>query len=182
MENLKPKLLLHTCCIGCGGGIVKDLEPDFQITLYFYNPNIFPKEEYNIRLEETKKIAQNFGWKIIIEKADHQNWRKLVKNYEQEPERGKRCKICYRERLEKAREKAIKLNFDYFASTLTISPHKDAEAILAIGAELEKQNSKIKFLARDFKKQDGFKRAAELSRELNLYRQSYCGCEFSKRK
>lgn len=178
LKITKPKLLLHICCIGCGAYIIQELKKNFRITLYFFNPNIFPGEEYKKRLNESKKIADKLKTKLIIGDYDHKNWLKLIQGCENEPERGRRCLICYKTRLEAAAKLAQKLNFDFFSTTLTISPHKDAEAISRISNEISKEY-KIKYLDKDFKKHDGFKKSCAYSKELGLYRQEYCGCEFS---
>ena len=117
---------------------------------------------------------------MIVGKYNHSSWLKLIKGYEKDSEKGERCLICYQDRLEKTARLVKEKNYDYFSTTLTTSPYKDAEAINKIGAELEKKY-KVKFLDKDFKKQDGFKKSAKLSKELGLYRQNYCGCEFSRR-
>lgn len=180
-EFKKPKLLLHVCCIGCGAYVVKNLKKDFRVVLYFYNPNVFPKKEYDIRLEQAKKIAKKFHLKLLIGGYGHDDWLKLVKGYEGEPERGRRCLLCYSERLKETAKMAEKMNFNYFTTTLTVSPHKDAREIARIGKELEEKLN-VEFLDKDFKKQDGFKKTCELSKKLGLYRQNYCGCEFSMPK
>jgi len=179
-KHSKPKLLLHICCVGCGAFVSQLLAKDFQVTLYFYNPNIYPQREYELRLAETKKIAQKFGFKLLIGEYAHDEWLKLISGHEQDPEKGARCLICYRERLEKTAKLARESGFAYFASTLTVSPHKLAQEINAIGLELALKYG-VKFLNRDFKKQDGFKKSIALSKNLGLYRQDYCGCEFSQR-
>ncbi len=174
----KPKLFLHICCVGCGVAITKELKGGYQLTLYFYNPNIFPEKEYNRRLMEARRIASELGLDLITEDYDHKSWLKLVRGHEKDPERGERCRICYKDRLKQTAVKAKELGFDSFTTTLTVSPHKDAKAIIMLGNELAGKYS-LKFLDQDFKKQDGFKKACELSKELGLYRQDYCGCEFS---
>ncbi|MDD4332889.1 MAG: epoxyqueuosine reductase QueH [Patescibacteria group bacterium] len=180
IQKQKPKLLLHICCVGCGVYISQILKNDFRVSLYFYNPNIFPKEEYDRRLIEAEKIAKKFKLKLIVEKYDHDFWLEKVRGREADRERGERCLICYEERLRRTAQKAKELNFDFFSTTLTMSPHKDAKAISDLGRVMEKKFG-IKFLDRDFKKQDGFKKSSELSRQLGLYRQNYCGCEFSRK-
>lgn len=175
---LKPKLLLHICCIGCGAYIAQILKNSFRVTLYFYNPNIYPREEYKKRLEEIKKISNLLNLPIIIEKYDHDKWLNSVKGYESLPEKSERCLICYRIRMEKTARYAKENSFDFFTTTLSISPYKDSAAIINIGEKLENQY-KVKFFRKDFKKKDGFKKSAELSKKLGLYRQNYCGCEFS---
>ena len=178
MDN-KPKLLLHICCVGCGVYVSQLLEQDYEVMLFFYNPNIWPAEEYGKRLVEAEKVAKQFDLAIIKGDYEHEEWFKEVRGHENDPERGERCLICYKFRLEKAFKKAEELNCDYLTTTLTTSPHKDALAINKIGNELAASYN-IKFLNQDFKKQDGFKKSSALSRELGLYRQNYCGCEFSK--
>ncbi|PLX21930.1 hypothetical protein C0584_01165 [Candidatus Parcubacteria bacterium] len=177
-KSPKPSLLLHVCCIGCGVYVSQLLKKEFKVTLYFYNPNIFPLREYEKRLEEIKKVARRYRLKVILGDYDHDKWREMVRGYEKEPERGARCMLCYRERLENTAKYANKNNFHYFATTLTTSPHKNAKAIMKFGQELGREYE-LGFLDRDFKKNDGFKKSAALSRELQLYRQDYCGCEFS---
>lgn len=172
------KLLLHTCCMSCGANVINELLKDYSVTLYFHNPNIFPLEEYNKRLNETKRIAKDLKYDLIIEKYNHKNWSNLIKGLENEPEKGKRCKICFKERLEKTKLKAMKLGFNYFSTTLTVSPHKDSNDILEIGLKLQVPNE-LHFLDKDFKKNNGYKKAILLAKKLNLYRQSYCGCEYS---
>lgn len=176
----KPSLLLQVCCIGCGAYVSKILKKDYRVSLFFYNPNIFPKTEYDRRLTEANRIAKRFGLKLIRGEYEHQEWLDRVEGHELDKEKGERCFICYRERLEKAAMFAKKAKFDYFASTLSISPHKDARALSEIGKELEKKYN-VKFFDEDFKKKDGFKNSTLLSKELGLYRQNYCGCEFSLR-
>jgi predicted adenine nucleotide alpha hydrolase (AANH) superfamily ATPase len=176
---IKPKLLLHICCVGCGAYISETLKSDYQVALYFCNPNIFPEDEYNKRLEEAKKIADEFGLDLIIGSYEHRKWLKEVKCLEKEPEKGKRCYVCYKSRMEETAKIAKAKDYDFFSTTLTISPHKDARAVSAIGRELARKYN-INFLDKDFKKQEGFKKSCELSKKLGLYRQNYCGCEFSK--
>ncbi len=178
---MKPKLLLHICCAGCGAHISETLKSDYQVALYFYNPNIFPEDEYNKRLEEAKKIADEFWLDLIIGGYGHKGWLKEINGLEKEPEKGKRCYVCYKLRIEETAKIAKAKDYDFFSTTLTISPHKDAGAISAIGRELARKHN-IDFLDKDFKKQEGFKKSCELSRKLGLYRQNYCGCEFSVRK
>jgi len=174
----RPKLLLHICCAGCGAYVSQLLKQDFKVSLYFYNPNIYPAGEYYRRLEETKMIANKFKLDLIVGEYDHNRWRKLIRGHESDPERGKRCWICYRDRLEATAEMAKEKRFNYFTTTLSVSPHKDAKAISMIGREVA-QKYKIQFLDKDFKKENGFKRSVKLSKELGLYRQNYCGCEYS---
>ena len=179
--GIKPKLLLHVCCVGCGAYVSKILQKKYKVIFFFYNPNIYPEKEYNIRLDEAKRLAKKLKVKLMIEEKSYQKWKNSVIGYEDEPERGKRCLICFRDRLDHtayfAREKKIK----HFCTTLTISPHKNADDINRIGKAMA-QKYKLNFLEKDFKKEDGFKKSCQLSKDLELYRQDYCGCEFSIRK
>ncbi len=179
LAKTKSKLLLHVCCAGCGVYISQLLKKNYQVILYYYNPNIYPRSEYEKRLIEAEKIAKKYGLKLIKEKYDHKKWLKSVKGLEKELERGRRCLVCYKDRLEKTARVASGLGIKYFTTTLTMSPHKDASAINEIGNQLAKKYN-LNFLAKDFKKQDGFKKSAAMSKELGLYRQDYCGCEFGK--
>jgi len=179
MSN-KPKLLLHICCVGCGIYVSQILKQDYKVILFFYNPNIWPEEEYKKRITEAEKIAKQFNLELIKGEYEHDKWLKEVRGHEADPERGERCLICYKFRLKAVAEMAQKLNCDYLTTTLTTSPHKNAAAINEIGQELAIEND-LKFLSQDFKKQDGFKKSAALAKELKLYRQNYCGCEFSVR-
>lgn len=177
----KPKLLLHICCVGCGVYTSQVLKQDYGVVLFYFNPNIFPEDEYLKRLAEAEKIAQENCLELIIGDYDHGRWLEAVKNHENDPEKGDRCTICYRYRLEQAALKAKDIKAEYFATTLTTSPHKDAQRISRLGREIFEKTG-INFLDRDFKKQDGFKKSTEISKSLGLYRQNYCGCEFSRRK
>lgn len=176
----KPKLLLHICCVGCGAYVAQVLKKEFKISLFFYNPNIWPREEYEKRREEAVRVAEEYKLDLVISDYDHGAWLKKIKGHEHDPEKGARCLICYEDRLQTTARKAQALGFDYFTTTLTVSPHKVAQAIMKSGKELAVSYNVI-FLDQDFKKQDGFKKASQLSKELNLYRQNYCGCEFSRR-
>jgi len=175
----KPKLLLHICCVGCGVYASQILKQDYEVALFFYNPNIWPAEEYAKRLAEARKIAKQFSLQLIEGEYNHDQWLEAVRGRESDPERGERCLICYRFRLERAAVMAKKLGGDYLTTTLTTSPHKNALAINEIGQQAAAQFD-VKFISLDLKKQDGFKKSSALSRELGLYRQNYCGCEFSR--
>lgn len=177
----KPKLLLHICCIGCGVSILDKLSTEYDVYLFFYNPNIFPTGEFKKRLNEVRRIAELYKLNVIISHATHRQWRKMIKGHEDEPERGGRCTVCYRDRLTKTARRAKRLGFDAFTSTLSISPHKNYPVIKKIGDELAKE-LKIEFIDEDFKKNGGFQKSCEISKKLDLYRQDYCGCEFSIRK
>jgi len=146
------------------------------VTGYFYNPNIHPADEYERRRETAKKAAKHFDIDFVEGPYDRENWFTLVKGTEYEPEGGERCKRCFRMRLEKTYEYLKKQMFDRFTTTLTTSPLKDAAAINEIGRQIGGE----KFISRDFKKKDGFKRAMEIAKELDLYHQDYCGCIYSQ--
>ena len=180
MANIKSKLLLHICCVGCGVFVSQILKQNYDVVLFFYNPNIWPEEEYERRLVEAEKIAARFNLKLIKGEYDHEKWLAAVKGHETDPEKGERCLICYKLRLDAAAAMAEESDCDYLTTTLTTSPHKNAKAINEIGEKTAVQYG-LKFLIQDFKKQDGFKKSSALSRELGLYRQNYCGCEFSRR-
>jgi epoxyqueuosine reductase len=177
--NGRPSLLLHACCAPCSSYCIEYLSKYFDITLYFYNPNIESIEEYDKRYGEFVKIVNKFqGVKTVYEKYDQSEWTEKIKGFENCKEGGDRCTICYRLRLEKAMEYAIENNFNYFASTLSISPYKNAKKLNDIGEEISK-NKEILYLVNDFKKKGGYLRSIQLSKELNLYRQNYCGCVYS---
>lgn len=178
-----PRLLLHCCCAPCSSYVLEYLSRFFEITCLFYNPNISPAEEYKKRAEELRRLISEQPHKnplsIIVEKYNPQDFFAAVKGYEHIKEGGERCFRCYRLRLEMAAKYAKEYNFDYFCSTLSISPLKNARKLNDIGEELS-EIYKISHLPNDFKKKGGYKRSIELSAEYDLYRQNYCGCVFSK--
>lgn len=179
------KILLHACCAVCASYPVLQLQQmGYEVVLYFYNPNIYPDEEYQRRLEELKKLSQRYSIKLIIEETSYDYWLNLIKGFENEPEKRKRCSVCFKERLSKAVLAAIKEGCDYFTTTLTVSPHKNSkqvfEAAYNVLSEINIDNS-LKFLEIDFKKKDGYKKTSKLADEYGFYRQKYCGCEFSIR-
>ena len=180
--DYKPTLLLHSCCAPCSSYVIEYLHDYFNITIIYYNPNIYPKEEYEKRKEEQIKFIRNYNDVIFMDcDYDNDKYNELVKGLESEPERGKRCDVCFKLRLEKTAIEAKNNNFDYFGTTLTVSPYKNSTLINDIGRELELKYN-IKWLYSDFKKGNGYKRSIELSKVYNLYRQNYCGCIHSKRK
>lgn len=187
LSNIKEKqrILLHSCCAPCSSHVITFLSKYFDITILYYNPNISPIEEYNKRKEEQIRLINEFKKETNIDiiDCDYDNdiYEKNIKGYENCPERGARCTICFNLRLEKTAKMAKKNNYDYFCSTLTVSPYKNATLINQIGEELSKKYN-IKWLYSDFKKDDGYKKSIELSKKYNLYRQDYCGCIYSKRK
>lgn len=186
LKNLKEKktLLLHACCAPCSSYVIEYLSNYFDITILFYNPNINNDTEYNKRLQELERFVKEFKTnnpvKVISLGYNHDEYLQTVLGLEEEKEGGSRCLKCYRLRLEKTFEYAKQYNFDYVTTTLTISPLKNSQVINKIGSELENIYH-INYLYSDFKKKEGYKRSIVLSHEYNLYRQDYCGCEFSKR-
>ena len=171
----KPKLLLHCCCAPCSSAVIQKLKQYFDITYFFYNPNIDTGEEFLKRKHEFEKL----GVKVADIGYNHNEFLQLVKGLEQEKEGGNRCKICIAQRMDKSFEFAVNNNFEVVTTTLSISPHKDAEFINACGERLE-QKYGIKYLHADFKKENGYLLSTKLSKELGMYRQDYCGCEFGK--
>ena len=177
----RKKLLLHSCCAPCFCGCFERLTPHFDVTVYYFNPNIDLIEEYHLRAEEQKRLCEKFNIPVIIEPFEKQNFLDIAKGLEKEKEGGFRCEKCFNLRLENTAKKCKELGFDYFATTLTLSPLKNAELINKTGEKVSEQVG-VKYLPSDFKKGEGYKRSIELSKEFNLYRQNYCGCEFSKQK
>ena len=182
-EQQKPKLLLHSCCAPCSSYVLEYLSPYFEIYDYFYNPNISPDSEYHMRVQELKRLigAMSLEESVHFVEGTYEPERfyQAVKGYEQCPERGERCEICFRLRLTESAIKCRELGCRYFTTTLTISPLKEAQTINRIGAEVGKTYG-VEYLPSDFKKKNGYKRSIELSKEYDLYRQDFCGCVFSK--
>ena len=179
-----PSLLLHSCCAPCSSSVIERLSPFFDITVLYYNPNIEPIEEYLKRKEEQKKLISTLPHKnkldFIDADYDNDDYHKITEGLENEPERGARCYKCYKKRLEYTLRKAEENGYEYFASTLTLSPYKIADWVNEIGFSIS-NNSHVKYLPSDFKKRDGYKRSIELSNKYGLYRQNYCGCIYSKK-
>ena len=176
----RPRLLLHSCCGPCSSYVLEYLTRYFGVFLSYYNPNIQPREEYDLRLENQLKVLGRMpGVTLVPCGYDGGAYDEAVRGLEDEPEGGARCTECFALRLDFAAREAKRLGCDYFATTLTVSPHKDAQRINAIGEALAGKYG-VKWLPGDFKKRDGYKRSIELSREFGLYRQNYCGCLFSK--
>lgn len=202
LEGLKtrPSLLLHSCCGPCSSYVLLYLCRFFDVTVFYYNPNIYPAAEYEKRLNEQLRLVAAYNkdlrrrddmWpdpvlpegapdiRVINGTYDPELFYKTVEGYEDEPEGGERCFLCYEFRMKEAALEAKKGGFDYFATTLSVSPHKDAEWINDIGERLEAETG-VKHLPSDFKKREGYKRSIELSRKYGLYRQDYCGCVYSQ--
>ena len=179
----KPTLLLHACCAPCSSAVLEKLCEIFDITIFFYNPNISPESEFVFRLNELNRLLLEMGMagtSVVAPDYDYSEFENIALGMENIPEGGKRCYACYRLRLEKTALYAKENGFDYFTTTLSISPYKNAQWLNEIGLyEGEKQG--VKYLCSDFKKDNGYKRSCELSKEFNLYRQDYCGCIYSKR-
>lgn len=177
-----PTLLLHSCCGPCSSYVLEYLSKYFSITVYYYNPNIYPEEEYIKRVEAQRRIVELMPFqnpvKLIVCDYNPQEFYDAARGLEHYPEGGARCPACFSLRLGKTAEKAAKGGFDYFATTLTVSPHKNAEMINSIGARLAGQFG-IDYLPSDFKKREGYKRSIQLSKEYSIYRQNYCGCRFA---
>lgn len=185
LAEKKPKrLLLHSCCAPCSSYVLEYLSQYFDITVFYYNPNISPESEYRMRVEEQQRLINEMPLKHPVSFLEGEylpeSFYRMVKGLEAVPEGGKRCFLCYRMRLEESARIAKENGFDYFTTTLTISPLKNADKLNEIGQELASKYE-IRFLPSDFKKKNGYKRSTELSREYGLYRQNYCGCVFSKR-
>ena len=178
-----PKLLVHSCCAPCSSYVLEYLNPYFKITVLYYNPNISPVEEYERRKAEQIRLINEGDWKnpIDIMDCDYEGdkYTAAVKGLENEPEGGARCRVCFGVRLDKAARLARANDFDYFVTTLSISPLKDARLLNEVGNKLGEMYG-VKYLPSDFKKREGYKRSIELSRKYNLYRQNFCGCKYSK--
>ncbi len=175
--NNKKNILLHSCCGPCTSGVYPQLEKYFNISVLYYDPNIYPEEEYYKRLLEL--LNKHFPFKIIEIGYNREDFLNIVKGHEMDKEGGDRCEICFRLRMRETAIYAKEHGFDCFTSTLSISPHKNAVLLNEIGNELEKEIG-IKYLYSNFKKKDGYKISIENSKKFGLYRQTYCGCEFSK--
>ena len=201
VDNQRPRLLLHSCCAPCSSYVLEYLFDYFDITVFFYNPNMFPESEMILRMEEQERLIFEINQrastevgmdepfsnqkdlesepiKLIKGPYEKERFYNLSKGLEKDKERGERCKNCYRLRLEKTAWLAKEQGFDYFTTTLSVSPLKDAHLLNHIGAQLQEE-CQVKWLPSDFKKKNGYRRSVELSNQFGLYRQKYCGCEFS---
>lgn len=184
-EGSPPRLLLHSCCAPCSSAVLEYLSQYMAITVFYFNPNIFPEEEFLHRIAEQKRLISELPCKNPVQFME-QGWQSerfyfAIKGLENVPEGGDRCFACYRLRLEETAKLAAEKGFDYFTTTLSISPYKNADKLNEIGEELAEKYG-VKHLPSDFKKRDGYKRSIELSAEYGLYRQDYCGCVFSKKE
>ncbi len=181
-KHRRPRLLLHSCCAPCSSYVLEYLSEKFLMDILFYNPNIAPMQENVRRREELERMTAHIGFsgEVLCPVADEQEFYSAVKGLEDLPEGGARCERCFRLRLQKTAEMAKVGGYDYFVTTLSISPHKNSQLINIIGAEIGHELG-IKYLLSDFKKRGGYKRSLELSQQYGLYRQDYCGCRFSMR-
>ncbi len=182
LDGKRPKLLLHSCCGPCSTYCLEYLTKYFDVTVFYYNPNIYPESEYNLRLEEQKKVIKTMRFSspvaLIVGKYETDKYKEFVKGLEYEREGGARCEKCFELRLEETAICAVACEYDYFCTTLTVSPHKNAEVINRIGQEMAEKHG-VKFLPADFKKKGGYLRSIQLSKEYDIYRQYYCGCSFA---
>ena len=174
----KPKLLLHACCAPCASACIERVKKAFAVTAFFYNPNMDGKEEYARRAKELERLCKAFDIPAVIENFEPSEFYNAARGYENAPEGGSRCEICFALRAERTAAFAKQNGFDYFATTLTVSPLKNAEKVNAAGFSAGERYG-VQYLPTDFKKRGGYLRSCELSREFGLYRQNYCGCEFS---
>ena len=183
----RPQLLLHSCCGPCSTAVVERLVSEFDVTIFFYNPCITDEKEYQLRKEAqisfiNKYNEENIGEaKVRFKEGPYRpaEFFRITSGMENEPEGGARCSVCFRQRLEKTAEEASLSGYDFFGTTLTVSPHKNYKLISETGRELALKYG-LSFLDRDYKKKDGFRRSVELSKKYGLYRQNYCGCEYSR--
>lgn len=187
IENIDPdrppRLLLHSCCAPCSSYTLEYLSNFFDITVYYFNPNISPKQEFDKRFEEQKRLISQMPFKnrVTLVEGDYNydDFLEIAKGLENVPEGGERCFRCYKMRLESTARLAKEQGFDYFCTTLSISPLKNSQKINELGFEIEEKYG-VKWLPSDFKKREGYKRSIQLSKEYSLYRQNFCGCVFSK--
>lgn len=184
LNGKKPRLLIHSCCAPCSSYVLEYLSAFFEITVLYYNPNIYPEEEFLKRLDEQRRLCREMPQLGAVEVLDFgynpTEFYEAAKGLENEKEGGARCEKCFRLRLLKTAQIAKEKGFDYFTTTLSISPLKDEQKLNEIGKELAEEIG-VSYLYSDFKKKNGYKRSIELSREYNLYRQNYCGCVFSQK-
>ncbi len=178
-----PRLLLHSCCGPCSTYCIQTLAEYFEVTVFYYNPNIYPPEEYHMRVNEQQRFINEFPTKnpvhFVEGRYDTERFYDMARGMEDVPEGGERCFKCYRLRLEESAAYAKKNDFDFFTTTLSISPLKNAQKLNEIGRNLENEY-KVRYLFSDFKKKEGYKKSTEISKQYNMYRQYYCGCVFSK--
>ena len=184
-EQRVPSLLIHSCCAPCSSYVLEYLSEYFKITVFYYNPNIYPESEYTKRIAEQQKLIRDMEFRYPVSflagKYDKEKFYEMAAGMEDLKEGGARCMKCYELRLSEAARQAVAGGFDYFTTTLSISPMKNAQKLNEIGIRVGEEYG-VKYLVSDFKKKNGYKRSIELSKEYGLYRQDYCGCEFSMRR
>ena len=184
-EQRVPSLLIHSCCAPCSSYVLEYLSEYFKITVFYYNPNIYPESEYTKRIAEQQKLIRDMEFRYPVSflagKYDKEKFYEMAAGMEDLKEGGARCMKCYELRLSEAARQAVAGGFDYFTTTLSISPMKNAQKLNEIGIRVGEEYG-VKYLISDFKKKNGYKRSIELSKEYGLYRQDYCGCEFSMRR
>jgi predicted adenine nucleotide alpha hydrolase (AANH) superfamily ATPase len=180
MPPMRPPVLLHICCAPDATAAAERLAPAYEVLGYFHGPNIHPREEYLLRLDNARRVAETLGFRLLPASYAPEAWDEAVRGLEQEPEGGRRCEACFRHNLTATAAKAKELGVPSFTTTLTISPHKDAAKVFAAGRAAGREHG-VEFLELDFKKKDGFRRSLEISKALGLYRQRTCGCRYSAR-
>ncbi len=173
-------MLLHLCCAPCSPYVVETLRRDYDLTLYFYNPNIHPESEHDMRLDEVRDWANRIDLPLLEEPYDADNWFAKTEGLEDEPERGARCDVCFEMRLSGCAEKASEMGVRAYGTVLTVSPHKSAAVINRIGSDIGGKSG-VEFICADWKKKDGYKITTRMAREQGFYRQDYCGCVYSKK-
>jgi len=180
LNDNKPKILLHACCAVCMAYPIEILKEYYKPIVFFFNPNIYPKQEYDRRAQELINYCEKMNYEYITENCEHDNWLDFIKGLENEPEKGERCNKCFEYRLIQTAQKAKDLNINNFTTTLSVSPHKISKNIFSAGRIIA-EKYELNFIEQDFKKQNGFLKTMEIAKENNFYRQQYCGCEFSIR-
>ena len=181
VQNANKKILLHACCAICSAHPIELLKNlGYEVVIYFYNPNIFPSSEYETRLNAQRKLCQHFNVELIIGDYTQETFFDYVKGYEHCQEKGERCELCFKLRLKETAKKAKELGINTFTTSIVISPHKNYSLLTEIGENIAKEND-LTYLAIDFKKKDGFLNTNKIANSLNLYRQNYCGCKYSRR-
>jgi len=182
MKEQSKKVLIHTCCAICSGHPIKFLqESGYEPVAYFFNPNIHPRSEYDKRLEAQKTLCEKLNCKLIVEDYENNIYNELMTGYEDHKEGSERCKRCFEFRLLKSIQKADELGIENYTTSISISPHKNFEVLTNVGQKFSKY-FKVKYLDIDFKKKDGFLKTTKIAKELELYRQNYCGCEMSMQR
>lgn len=174
----KPRILVHVCCAPDAIYVLRLLQETHEVTGHFYNPNIHPREEYELRLAETRKVARTLGIELAADIYDADRWKRLTEKFRDEPEKGRRCDVCYALRLEMTARRASERGIGQFTTVMSLSPWKKADVLNRIGRMFAARRG-LAFLEADFKKKDGFRKSVELSRAHGLYRQGYCGCVYS---